>query len=116
MKRKLSVEITEEQYQALMKIPWGVKTSLFGTIIADLLHAINNIGPAVIGHLVSRRMRLRDVSDIMPEAEDFKVGELTELEETLWQKGNKVKPNKARRKVQKGGEVDAPKTNTREAR
>ena len=72
MKRKLSVEVTEEQYTRLEIIPWGIKTKLFNVIIDDLLNAINKVGPAVIGHIIARHIVLSDWSDIKPTPTEAK--------------------------------------------
>ena len=65
---RLSIEITQEQYSKLQKlIPWGLKGSLFNAIIDDLIDSLENNGAMVISALVSRKLKLSDISNIVKD-------------------------------------------------
>ena len=65
---RLSIEITQEQYSKLQKlIPWGLKGSLFSAIIDDLVEALETNGAMVISALVSRKLKLSDISNIFKD-------------------------------------------------
>jgi hypothetical protein len=49
-------------YKKLQKlIPWGVKNQLFRIIIADLIEALEQSGPMVLGAILSGKIRLIDI-------------------------------------------------------
>jgi len=55
---RLSVEITQEQFDALIKyIPWGIKKKLFSVIVDDLIEMLKVDPSRVIGLVVSGRAR-----------------------------------------------------------
>ena len=58
---RLSIEITEEQNLALQRlIPWGVKNSLFGMIVDDLISMLEKHGEIVLAAIFSRKLKLKD--------------------------------------------------------
>lgn len=64
---RLTVDITEEQFQRAQRlINWGIRTELFSVILDDLLDAIEQEGPHVIGGLLARKIKL---GDIVPEVD-----------------------------------------------
>jgi len=55
---RLSVEITQEQFDALIKyIPWGIKKKLFSVIVDDLIEMLKVDPSRVIGLVVSGRAK-----------------------------------------------------------
>jgi hypothetical protein len=59
---RLNISITEEQFFALQKIQWGVKTALFQTIIDDLLSLINEHGVGIVtGAILERKANLEQI-------------------------------------------------------
>lgn len=57
--RRLSIEISEEQFQALEKlIPFGLKTPLFRTIVDDVIEILEGENPnLVIGAFIRNRVQ-----------------------------------------------------------
>ena len=68
---RLSIEIDKDQYKKLQDlIPWGVKNQLFKVIIEDLIKALESNGQYVIGALLSRSLKLRDISKGVDDVSD----------------------------------------------
>lgn len=59
---RLSIEIDPETFRKLQTlIPWGVKNQLFIIIIEDLIKALEDHGPMVIGAILSGKIKLVDM-------------------------------------------------------
>jgi hypothetical protein len=59
---RLSIEISNEQYNALGRlIPWGVKSELFSAIIDDLIDLLEKEGEIVIAAVLTKRLKIKDL-------------------------------------------------------
>ena len=55
---RLSLEITQKQYNKLQKLlPWRLKTKIFSMLIDDLINVLEE-GPESIGALISRSIKI----------------------------------------------------------
>jgi len=65
-KPRLTVQITEQQFDGLRKhLEFGMQKLLFGVIIDDLLELFERYGPEkVIGALVEKAISLKDISKL----------------------------------------------------
>jgi len=62
---RLSIQISEEQNQALWRlIPWGVKNELFRVIVDDLIDLLEDHGEQVLVAILAKKLRLKDYSQI----------------------------------------------------
>lgn len=72
-KPRLSIDITQEQYDRLQTlVPWGLRRQLFSFIIDDLLNLIETQGEAVIAVVLTRSLKPREVIKLMKDAEGRK--------------------------------------------
>lgn len=56
---RLSIELTEEQAQALRDyIPWGVKNALFQTIVDDVIKMVKKHGQTFVAAILERKIEL----------------------------------------------------------
>ena len=56
---RLSIEITEEQHNALQRlIPWGLKNQVFSTIIDQLIPLLERRGSDVIALIITNDLRV----------------------------------------------------------
>jgi hypothetical protein len=59
---RLSIDLTEEQHNALNKyIPWGLKSALFHALIDGLIDAIRQHGLGVLTLIMERKIGWREV-------------------------------------------------------
>jgi len=57
-KPRLSIEVTKEQFDSLIKLlPWGVKRALFSTIVDDLIEMLEKDPSRVMGLILSKRAK-----------------------------------------------------------
>lgn len=69
---RLSINISQKQFKGLQRyIPWGVRGQVFSVIIDDLLEAIKDKGPDVIGALISRKIKYQDLANRRDDVESF---------------------------------------------
>ena len=62
---RLSVEITDEQYDKLKRlIPWGVKNTLFSIIIDEVIELIEEHGTVVIAGLLNKKLTVQNLHSI----------------------------------------------------
>ena len=62
---RLSVEITDEQYNKLKQlIPWGVKNTLFSIIIDEVIELIEEHGTVVIAGLLNKKLTVQNLHSI----------------------------------------------------
>jgi len=55
---RLSVDLTEEQYNRLSAlIPWGLKQKLFSTIVDDLITVIEKHGNSAVAAIIGRAVK-----------------------------------------------------------
>lgn len=61
---RLSIDLTEEQRRELDRILYhhGFRRAVFSIIIDDLIDAVNKHGPKIISALLSRAIKLEDIS------------------------------------------------------
>ncbi len=65
---RLSIEITEEQYNKMNKvIPWGVRSRLFSVIIDDLVDVIEMYGEMAIAAIITRETNILDILKMYKE-------------------------------------------------
>jgi len=63
-KPRLSVDITQTQRNELDRIlgQYGLQRAVFSVVIDDLIEAVNRHGHAVVAGLISRSLKLGDIS------------------------------------------------------
>lgn len=60
---RMSIDITVEQKRELDKfLDWGMKRKVFSIIIDDLIEAVKENGPEVIGALLTRSIKTGDIT------------------------------------------------------
>ena len=59
---RINIEITEEQYFALQKLPWGTKSALFGVLVGELADIIEVGGINDLIKLAEGKCRLKIVA------------------------------------------------------
>lgn len=65
---RLTLELTEEQYNKLLKlIPWGIKRKLFSVIIDDIIRLIENHGQKFIAAILTRSIKLEEYTHLLDE-------------------------------------------------
>jgi len=63
-RRRIIIDVTEEEYQLLLRIPWGERQPVFRELVSDMLKAMSFNAPAFIAGVVSRRIKLSDFSKL----------------------------------------------------
>ncbi len=62
---RLSIELTEEQNQELIRlIPWGAKNPLFSAIVDDVIELLQKNGPIIIAMVLTKKLRVSDMNSI----------------------------------------------------
>ena len=65
---RLSVEVTEEQYNKLSKlIPWGNKKRFFGVIIDDVIRLLEEHGQKFFAAVLTRSIKLEEYTHLLDE-------------------------------------------------
>ena len=59
---RLSIDLTEEQYSKLSRVPWGLMRPLFSAIVDDLNELMDKgLGDQVMTAIISGMMKPRDL-------------------------------------------------------
>jgi len=69
---RLSIDLTEEQRRGLDRIfPYqGLQKAIFSIIIDDLINAVNRHGPNVLSGLITRSIKLQNITELQNGDED----------------------------------------------
>lgn len=60
--RRLTLDITEKQYEVLKPLEWGQRKALFGLVIDHLGELFKKYGPdMVLGAMVTRDVSLKEI-------------------------------------------------------
>lgn len=62
---RLSIEISEEQHQALQRlVPWGTKNQLFSAIIDQLIPLLEEHGSVIIAFILENKLKANNLLNI----------------------------------------------------
>lgn len=50
---RVTIEVTEDQFQRIQKIPWGVRRHVFAKIFEDFLALYENHGAPILGAILA---------------------------------------------------------------
>lgn len=70
---RLTIELTEEQYNELLKlVPWGIKRKLFSVIIDDIIRLLKEHGQKFLAAILTRSIKLEEYTHLLEESDDNK--------------------------------------------